>query len=81
MIYFALSTKPLKEKKSKIALSYLHQKSLFEIWFATCNREIASKYQNLFGTESFSNLNIFHDKINYDVIIECSLTPAVDFGN
>jgi hypothetical protein len=78
MSYFALSTELLKEKGLKIAIVYLHEQGVFEVWLAARNKQIAKRYEALLNS-NMSNIAVFHDNNNQDAIIECILTTTPDF--
>ena len=81
MSYFSLSTKALKEKGLKIAVVYLHEKGVFEVWLSARNRGIAKRYVSILNSTVSDNVNVFHDNDNQDAIIEYILTPTPDFEN
>ncbi len=78
MTYYSLGTKPLKDKGLKIAVVYLHEKGVFEVWLSARNREIAKQYESI-GINTSSDILLFHDAGNQDAIVECTLTSAPDF--
>lgn len=82
MSYFSLSTKSLKDKGLKIAIVYLHEKGVFEVWLSARNRDIGKRYVSILDSKlSGDDLNLFHDKNNSDAIIECIVTNTPDFDD
>ena len=81
MSYFALSTKLFKDKGIKIAIVYLHDKGVFEVWLSARNREISKGIEPLVRGIVLDGLTVFHDETNLDAVIECTLSSAPDFDN
>jgi hypothetical protein len=78
MSYFSLGTKHLKDQGLKVAVVYLHEKGIFEVWLSARNRETARK----FGPAAdilIPGLSLFHDAGNPDAIVECALLSEPDF--
>ena len=75
MTYFAFSPPSLKEMRLKIAIVFLHEPCIFEVWLAGKNREIQAKYikdmshKDLKG-HSLSQVEPCVDAILSSVIIE-----------
>ena len=80
MSYFSLSTPLLKDNGLKIAIVYLHEKGVFEVWLSARNRDIARTHQAILDSLS-GEINVFHDQNNQDAIVEYSLTCTPDFEN
>lgn len=81
MTYFAFTPADLKNKKLKIAVVYLHEKGVFEVWLAGNNRKIQAEY-----IASMSSANIGKYKLSQvipgvDSIIESTLVEKPDFDN
>jgi len=79
MSYFSVSTKPLKEKGLKLAIVYLHEKGVFEVWLSARNRAISKDYDFITNRVILEGLPVFHDESNRDAIIGCTLTSNPDF--
>ncbi|HSP21286.1 MAG TPA: hypothetical protein VLQ20_03050 [Planococcus sp. (in: firmicutes)] len=79
MTFFSFKTEQLKNKGLKIAIVYLHEKGVFEVWLSARNREIAKKYEFLQTVDMPADVLVFHDEANPDAIIECTLTSTPDF--
>ena len=81
MTYFAFTPVGLKNKKLKIAVVYLHEKGVFEVWLAGNNRKIQAEY-----IASMSSANIGKYKLSQvipgiDSIIESTLVEEPDFDH
>lgn len=81
MTYFAFTPADLKNKKLKIAVVYLHEKGVFEVWLAGNNRKIQAEY-----IASMSSANIGKYKLSQlipgvDSITESTLVEKPDFDN
>lgn len=81
MTYFAFTPPDLKNKKLKIAVVYLHEKGVFEVWLAGNNRKIQAEY-----IASMSSANIGKYKLSQvipgvDSIIESTLVEKPDFDH
>lgn len=81
MSYFSLSTKLFKDKGLKIAVVYLHEKGVFEVWLSARNREVSKSIEPVVCNIILDDLTIFHDETNLDAVIEFALTSAPDFDN
>jgi len=81
MSYFALSTKLFKDKGLKIAVVYLHDKGVFEVWLSARNRDTSKSIEPLVKSVILDELTVFHDESNLDAVIECTLTTTPDFDN
>ncbi|WKY46599.1 hypothetical protein Q5O24_09415 [Eubacteriaceae bacterium ES3] len=79
MSYFSVSTEELKESGLKIAIVYLHEKAVFEVWLSARNREIANKFKLLVTKDHEYEIEIFHEETNRDAIIESILLSELDF--
>lgn len=73
-----MNTKPLKDQGLKIAIVYLHEKGIFEVWLSARNRDIARAHQSILDSLS-EEIDVFHDSNNQDTIVECVLTGTPDF--
>lgn len=81
MTYFTFTPADLKNKKLKIAVVYLHEKGVFEVWLAGNNRKIQAEY-----IASMSSANIGKYKLSQvipgiDSIIESILVEKPDFDH
>jgi hypothetical protein len=81
MTYFALNPAPLKNKKLKIAIVFLHDKIRFEIWLAGVNKQIQSKYWKIFNDNHFTTYRMPTDITGIDSIVEHDLIDQPDFDN
>ncbi|OUL08698.1 hypothetical protein B0533_07300 [Sedimentibacter sp. SX930] len=80
MTYFAFTPPDLKNKKLKIAVVYLHEKGVFEVWLAGNNRKIQAEYIALMSHENIGKYKLSQAIPGVDSIIESILVekPAFD---
>jgi len=81
MTYFSFVSEPLKKKRLKIAIVYLHEKGAFEVWLSARNRDLAKQYKAVFDSMILEQSAFFHDEDNLDAIIECTLTATPNFDH
>jgi len=81
MTYFALFPEPLKNKKMKIAIVFLHDKFRFEVWLAGINKAVQNKYWQLFKDSNWKKYNVPPTTKGVDSIIEHILVDNPDFGD
>ncbi|NTW73047.1 MAG: hypothetical protein HGA49_12520 [Eubacteriaceae bacterium] len=79
MTYFAFTPKNLKNKKLKIAIVYLHEKGIFEVWLAGNNRKIQGSYLDLLRCKNIGNYQLSQFLPGVDSIIESVLVEKPDF--
>lgn len=80
MTYFALTTPTLRDKKLKIAVVYLHEQGVIELWLAAVNRKIQSDFINLFKNKDTLGYNLTEAKAGVDSILVHTL-PYPDFND
>lgn len=81
MTYFAVVPKSLKQQKLKIAIVFLHEAFRFEVWLSGYNRQVQSKYWQLFRDSGWNHYRLVADPLKADSIIEHVLVEDPDFGD
>lgn len=81
MTYFAFTPPDLKNKKLKIAVVYLHEKGVFEVWLAGNNRKIQAEYIALMSRENIGKYKLSQVIPGVDSIIESILVEKPDFDH
>ncbi|WP_320164220.1 DUF7000 family protein [uncultured Trichococcus sp.] len=81
MTYFAFTPADLKNKKLKIAVVYLHEKGVFEVWLAGNNRKIQAEYIALMSSENIGIYKLSQVIPGVDSIIESTLVEKPDFDH
>ena len=81
MTYFAFTPVGLKNKKLKIAVVYLHEKGVFEVWLAGDNRKIQAEYIALMSSENIGIYKLSQVIPGVDSIIESTLVEEPDFDH
>ena len=81
MTYFAFTPPDLKNKKLKIAVVYLHEKGVFEVWLAGDNRKIQAEYIALMSSENIGIYKLSQVIPGVDSIIESTLVEEPDFDH
>ncbi|MPN26887.1 hypothetical protein SDC9_174313 [bioreactor metagenome] len=81
MTYFAFTPVGLKNKKLKIAVVYLHEKGVFEVWLAGNNRKIQAEYIALMSSENIGIYKLSQVIPGVDSIIESTLVEEPDFDH
>ena len=70
MTYFALTPKSLKQNNLKIAIVFIHEALRFEVWLAGTNKQVQTKYWNLFKESHWDQYTIVPRTKGVDSIIE-----------
>ena len=81
MTYFAFTPANLKNKKLKIAVVYLHEKGVFEVWLAGNNRKIQAEYIELMSSGNIGKYKLSQVIPGVDSIIESTLVEKPDFDH
>ena len=81
MTYFSFSPGSLKDRKLKIAIVFIHETARFEVWLSGQNKEIQSKYWNLFKDKNWNKYKIVPSIEGYDSIVEHVLIADPDFSD
>ena len=81
MTYFAVVPASLKQRKLKVAVVFLHEVFRFEVWLSGYNRQVQSKYWQLFRDNGWNKYRLVADPLKADSIIEHVLVEDPDFGD
>lgn len=81
MTYFALFPEPLKQRKLKIAIVFLHEAFRFEVWLAAYNKQVQSQYWKLVGDSDWKKYHLVPSIQGADSILEHVLVDAPDFSD
>lgn len=81
MTYFAFTPPDLKIKKLKIAIVYLHEKGVFEVWLAGNNRRIQAEYIKFMSCKNIGQYKLSQVLPGVDSIIESILVDKPDFDH
>ena len=81
MTYFSLFPEPLKLRKLKIAVVFVHETCRFEVWLSGVNKEVQTRYWRLFKESGWNRYRIPPTTKGVDSIIECTLVEDPDFSN
>jgi hypothetical protein len=80
MTYFPLFPEPLKERKLKIAVVFIHETIRFEVWLAGFNKQIQTQYWKLFKESDWNKYRIPSTTKGADSILEYTLVENPDFN-
>jgi len=81
MTYFSFSPQSLKDKKLRIAIVFIHDLVRFEVWLAGYNKQIQTKFWELFKESGWDKYHIVPTTKNADSIIEYVLVENPNFNN
>ena len=81
MTYFSFFPKSLKHRKLKIAIVFLHDAFRFEVWLAGNNKQVQSKYWELFKESDWNKYHIVSTTKGIDSIVEYILVDNPDFSD
>jgi hypothetical protein len=81
MTYFALFPKPLRKRKLKVAVVFLHEGFRFEAWLSGVNRQIQVDYWNLIQEKKWNKYGIAANPKASDSILEHILVENPDFDD
>ncbi len=81
MTYFSLFPEPIKIRKLKIAIVFVHEACRFEIWLAGVNKQVQLKYWKLFKESDWKKYHIVPTTEGVDSIIEYVLFENPDFSD
>jgi hypothetical protein len=81
MTYFALFPEPLKQRKLKIAVVFLHEAFRFEVWLSGFNRNVQEQYWKLIRERHWEKYRLVSDPRTSDSILEHVLVADPDFGD
>jgi len=81
MTYFSFIPDPLKHRRLKIAVVFLHETFRFEAWLAGYNKQVQSKYWKLFKESGWDKYHIVSTTEGVDSIMEHVLVDDPDFSD
>ena len=81
MTYFSFIPKPLKQRKLKPAIVFVHDAFRFEIWLSASNKQVQQKYWNLIKESRWNKYRLVPTTQGYDSIIEHTLVDDPDFSD
>ncbi|MEI7849913.1 MAG: hypothetical protein WCK35_29235 [Chloroflexota bacterium] len=81
MTYFSFFPKTIEVRDLKIAIVFLHAPFRFEVWLAGRNKQIQTKYWNIFSENKWNLYNIVATTKGADSIIEFVLVDNPDFSD
>ncbi len=80
MTYFSFQPKSLKERGLKIAIVFIHDAFRFEVWLAGYNKQVQTKYWNLFKESVWKQYHLVPSTEGVDSIMEHVLVEEPDFS-
>jgi hypothetical protein len=81
MTYFSFFRRSLKSRKLKIAIVFLHDSFRFEVWLAGNNKNVQTKYMELFRESGWNKYHIASTTKDIDSILDHILVNNPDFGD
>ncbi len=81
MTYFSIIPRPLKIRKLKVAVVFLHESFRFEAWLAGVNKQVQAEYWHLFKENNWNKYHLAHTLEGADSIVEHLLVENPDFSN
>jgi hypothetical protein len=81
MTYFAFSPEIFKQRKLKIAIVFIHETFRFEVWLAGQNKQVQSKYWEMFKESAWNKYQLVPTTQGADSILEHVLAANPDFGD
>jgi hypothetical protein len=81
MTYFPLFPEPLKRRKLKIAIVFLHDTFRFEVWLSGSNRNVQTKYWNLLKESNWDKYHLASNPKNEDFVLDHILINNPDFSD
>lgn len=81
MTYFSFSPVVLRDKKLKVAIVFIHDEIKFEVWLAGNNKQVQTKYWELFKEGDWKKYRIPSTTQGVYSIIESTLVDNPDFNN
>ena len=80
MTYFSFIPKLLKERNLKVAIVFIHETCRFEAWLAGINKQVQTKYWNLFRESEWDKYHLASSPKSSDSILEYVLVSDPDFS-
>ena len=81
MTYFSFYPKSLKDRNLKVAIVFIHDTFRFEVWLAGYNKQVQTKYWELFKESDWNKYHIVSTTKGVDSIIEHILVDNPDFSD
>ena len=81
MTYFSFFPESFKHRKLKIAIVFLHEAFRFEVWLAGNNKQVQSKYWQLFKESDWKKYRVVPTTKGVDSIVEHIAVVNPDFRN
>jgi len=81
MTYFSFFPESFKQRKLKIAIVFIHDAFRFEVWLAGYNKQVQSRYWNLFKESNWNKYHIVATTKGVDSILEHVLIDDPDFSD
>jgi hypothetical protein len=81
MTYFSFIPKSLQERKLKTAIVFVHQTGTFEVWLAGYNKQVQSRYWQLFRESGWDKYHLVPTTKGVDAIIDHVLVDDPDFSD
>lgn len=81
MTYFSVLPQPLKDRKLKIAIVFLHEAFRFEVWLAAVNKQVQTQYWKRFKESGWEQYRLVSSPQGADSILESVLVDNPDFGD
>jgi hypothetical protein len=79
--YFYFFPKSLKKLNLKIVILFIHETFTFEIWLAGYNKNVQTKYWELFKESNWSKYHIAPTVKGVDYIVDYTLVDNADFSD
>lgn len=81
MTYFSVIPESLKQRNLKIAIVFIHETFRFEVWLAGYNKQVQTKYWQLFKDCGWNQYRIVPNPKSVDSILEHTLVDNPDFND
>jgi hypothetical protein len=81
MTYFSFFPKSLKDRNLKIAIVFIHAAFRFEVWLAGYNKQVQTKYWELFKENNWNKYNLVPTTQGVDSIVEYVVVDHPDFSD
>ena len=81
MTYFSFQPKSLKDRGLKTAIVFIHDAFRFEVWLAGYNKQVQTKYCNLFKESGWNKYHVVPSTEGVDSILEHVLVDEPVFSD
>ncbi len=81
MTYFSFFPKSLNDRKLKVAIVFLHEACRFEAWLAGYNKQVQTKYWQLFKDSQWNQYHLVPTTKGADSILEHVLVSNPNFND